>query len=145
MAKKLPVSLQMSKLEDRCYKFNQDEDCTLIDFRHIVDSDLSYSENLDNLKSEYPGFNWEKPATPKVKEYEEQVIDQLRVEADPYSYDIVKKYKIESLQRDSRRADRLSKKLDVCETRPTRSPSKLGACPVKTVRVKKHLRCKPRN
>jgi len=72
------------------------------------------------------------------------VIDGLRAEAEPYSYDIIKGSKVEKLERDSRRADRLKKKLEVCEARPVRKPSRPGTCRVKQVKVREYKRCLPR-
>lgn len=145
MARKLPVALQVQKLEDRCYKFNPEDDCTIIDWKHVVDPELTYSENLEVLKSEYPGFGWEKPKEPPVKEYEEMVIDGLRAEAEPYSYDIIKGYKLEALQRDSRRAERLGEKLEICNIelgKPRKT--KPGVCKRRSVKVDSHYRCPPR-
>lgn len=143
MARRLPTSRQIEILENRCVKFN--DNCDEIDFVSEVDSSLTFGENEANIISLYPQFIWEDP-DPKVpvKFYEEQVIDQLRSEAEPYSYDIIKGYKLEELKRDSRRAVRLGKKLEACESRPTRPPSRPGKCRVRTVEVREHTRCPPR-
>ncbi len=145
MARKLPVALQIQKLEDRCNKFNPTEDCTLVDFDHVVDKTLNYTENLDNLRSEYPGFAWDKRADPKVREFEEMVIDGLRDEAEPYNYEIVKTYKVRGLERKARKLDKTESALEKCQetgTQPRRSTP--GTCSIKSVQVKKHKRCKPR-
>lgn len=146
MARKLPVALQIQKLADRCYKFNPSEDCTLVDFDHVVDKTLTFSENLGNLRGEYPGFEWDKRADPRVREFEEMVIDGLRDEAEPYNYDIVKSYKVRGLERKARKLDRTESALEKCQeagSQPRRSTP--GTCSIKSVKVKSHKRCKPRN
>ena len=145
MARKLPVALQIQKLEDRCYKFNPEGDCTLIDFDHVVDKTLTYSENLSNLKSEYPGFEWEKPEEPPVKAYEEMVIEGLRAEAEPYSYDIIKGYKVKALERKARKLAKTETALEECKVEVAKPrKTKPGVCKIKTVKVESHYRCPPR-
>ena len=144
MARRLPTILQIQKLEDRFCRLNED-DCGAIDFRAEVDNSLTYGENQANIESRYSQYIWEEqdPDIP-ARQIEEAVIEGLQEEADPYSYTILKKYKIKALERDSRRATRLSKKLDECEATPRRTPSRPGVCRRKTVEVRKYLRCPPR-
>ncbi len=143
--RRLPVALQIQKLEDRGSKFNPSEDCTLVDFDHVVDKTLNFTENLDNLRSEYPGFAWDKRADPKVREFEEMIIDGLRAEAEPYNYDIVKSYKVRGLERKTRKLDKTESALEKCQetgTQPRRSTP--WTCSIKTGQVDAHKRCKPR-
>jgi len=144
LACRLPTRLQIQKLEDRFCRLNE-EDCGAIDFRAEVDNSLTYGENQANIESSYPQYVWEAP-DPGIpaRAIEEAVIEGLQEEADPYSYAIVKKYKVKALERDSRRASRLTKKLDKCEATPRRAPSRPGVCRRKTVKVREYLRCLPR-
>ncbi len=144
MARRLPTRIQIQKLEDRFCRLNED-DCGAIDFRAEVDNSLTYGENQANIESRYSQYVWEDP-DPEIpaRAIEEAVIEGLQSEADPYSYTIMKKYKVEALQRDSRRSIRLSKKLDECEATPRRAPSKPGVCRRKTVEVREYRRCLPR-
>lgn len=145
MARKLPVALQIQKLENRCYKFNPSKDCAFVDFGQVVDKSLTFSENLINLRSEYPGFDWDKRADPRAREYEEMVITGLREEAEPYKYDIVKTYKVRGLERKARKLDRTESALEKCRekgAKPRRT--KPGTCSIKTVKVDSHYRCNPR-
>ena len=106
---------------------------------------LTYGENQANIESRYSQYVWEAPEPDfPARALEEAVIEGLQEEADPYSYTIVKKYKVEALQRDSRRATRLTKKLEDCEATPRRAPSRPGICRRKTVKVRKYSRCPPR-
>ncbi len=144
MARRLPTRIQIQKLEERFCRLNE-EDCGAIDFRAEVDNSLTYGENQANIESSYSQYVWEDP-DPGIpaRQLEEAVIEGLQEEADPYSYTILKKYKVEALQRDSRRATRLTKKLDECEATPRRAPSKPGVCRIKTVEVREYRRCLPR-
>ncbi len=145
MARRLPTRLQIQNLEDRFCRLNE-EDCGAIDFRAEVDESLTYGENKANIESRYSQYIWEDP-DPDIpaRAIEEAVIEGLQTEADPYSYTILKKYKVEALQRDSRRATRLSKKLSDCEATPRRLPSKPGVCRQKTIKVTGYSRCPPRS
>jgi len=144
MARRLPIRLQIQKLEDRFCRLNE-EDCGAIDFRAEVDESLTYGENQANIESRYSQYIWEDP-DPDIpaRAIEEAVIEGLQTEADPYSYTILKKYKVEALQRDSKRATRLSKKLSDCEAAPRRLPSRPGVCKRKTIKVTGYSRCPPR-
>ena len=145
MAKQLPIGLQRSKLQDVFCNYNE-EDCGtgVIDWKHALDSSLSYAENRQVLRSTYPGYNWDPPEKIAPRAYDEMIIEGLREEADPLSYTVVKKLKVEGLERDSRRAKRLSKKLEDCEAKPIRKTYRPGTCKVKTIKVKSYSRCKPR-
>ena len=82
MARRLPVSLQISKLQDRFCKLNIEECGTgVIDWKHVIDQDLTYSENLGVLQSQYPPYDWEAPEKVPARAYEEMVIDGLRARA----------------------------------------------------------------
>ncbi len=145
MARRLPIGPQISKLQDRFCKQNVKECGTgVIDWKYVVDQSLTYSENLGVLQSQYPQYDWEEPEKVPARAYEEMVIEGLREEAEPYGYDIIKEYKIEALQRDSRRAERLGKKLEECQDLPRRLPSRPGVCRTKRVHVDSHWRCLPR-
>ena len=143
MARRLPTRIQIQKLEDRFCRLNE-EDCGAIDFRAEVDESLTYGENQANIESQYSQYIWTEPEKVPARAYEEQVIEGLKAEAEPYAYDLVKSYKLEALQRDSRRADRLDKKLEECRDLPRRPPSKPGVCRTKRVHVDQHWRCLPR-
>ncbi len=142
MARRLPTVLQIQNLEDLCNRLN--EDCN-IDFRAEIDDSLTFGENKANLIANFPQFIWEDTGkAPPARFFEEEIIDQLRREAEPFNFDVIKRSRVESLQRDSRRAVRLGKKLETCEARPVRLPSRPGVCAVKSVSVKSYERCPPR-
>ena len=82
MARRLPIGLQISKLQDRFCKYNVEECGTgVIDWKHVTDKTLTYSENLEALQSQYPQYDWDKPEEPRVREYEEMVIARARARA----------------------------------------------------------------
>ena len=145
MARRLPTKLQISHAENFFCERNPPCDALdLIDMKATMDGTLTFKENLEALREEYPQFNWAEKVELGPRSYERQIVDDARAQVSDFSYDIIKKSKIESLQRAEGRSRRLQKKLEICETQPVRRPSRPGVCELKTVEVVSHRRCAPR-
>ena len=74
-----------------------------------MDATLTFKENLEALKTEYPQFNWAEKVEVGPRSYEKEIVDSARKDVGEFSYDILKKSKIESLQRTERRSERLQR------------------------------------
>ena len=144
MARVLPKALVIKKIEDLFCQLNDPCDPQVLDLHATVDPTLSFRENVSILREEYPQFSWVKGEIPTARSYEKEIVADARAQVSDFSYDILKKSKIEGLQRTERRATRLLKKLETCEARPLKRPSRPGQCERKTVEVVSHRRCAPR-
>ena len=145
MARRLPTKLQISHAENFFCERNPPCDALdLIDMQAVIDGSLTMRENIQALQEQYPQFNWSEKAEIGPSSYEKEIVDSARKDVGEFSYDILKKSKIESLQRAEGRSRRLQKKLEICETQPVRRPSRPGVCDLKTVEVVSHRRCAPR-
>ena len=143
LARRLPTTLQLQHAERLCERLNRPIDCERVDFRALVSDRETYSENLESIANAHPELQWEE-RTMGPKSLEEAQVWEASDMVDEFSYGVVKKSKIKKLERDSRRAGRLKKKLVECEEIPRRYPSKPGTCRIKTVKVGSYSRCPPR-
>lgn len=146
MAKLLPLTLQIKHAKKFFCNLNPPCDAIDdIDFKHAMDKTLSYAENIENLSYEYPEYRWSRVEEIKPKTYEKMFIESLREQAEPLSYDVVKSYKLEDLERKARKLGKTEKKLTQCRLEAAKPrKTRPGVCRVKTVRVKAYKRCLPR-
>jgi hypothetical protein len=93
MASRLPKHLQIRALKSRFKKLNPLADIQAIDFTATVGKREGFTESLEGMKTQYPQYTWIKKRDP----YEGMVIEDLRTQAKPYRYDIVKMSQLRKL------------------------------------------------
>lgn len=115
MARRLPFELQKLNIKNKFCK-NYPDECDLIDFDAVMDRTLTYQENVETLRSEYPQYRWNEEPKITARTYEKEFISDLKEQAGQYSYDVVKKYKLSRLEGAENRAIKLKEELDKCLT-----------------------------
>ena len=145
MARRLPTKLQISHAENFfCARNPPCDALDELDLDGVMDRTLTFKENLEALKTEYPQYNWAEKVEVGPRSYEKEIVADARAQVSDFSYDILKKSKIESLQIAEGGSKRLQRKLETCEALPKQKPPRPGTCRIKTVEVSAHRRCMPR-
>jgi len=62
---RLPNVLQEDLLRLKVNKYNPEFDIQGIDFKGLIGSKENFGENLEIMKNNYPGLNWENPHDPR--------------------------------------------------------------------------------
>lgn len=146
MARVLPYKLQVQKFENLFCGLNPPcDDLDLLDLPSVVDRTLSYKENLSSLVDEYPQYVWREPKEITARTYEKEIIADLQDQAKEYSYAVLKSYKIKNLERKARKLGKTEIALESCKLEKAKPRKTIpGTCRIKTVGVKSHRRCLPR-
>jgi len=84
----LPKELQIRMLRDLFERLNPGVGADIIDWESYV-TEKEYDENLENLRRAYPYYNWETPAPPPPKTYDEIALESLRREVEEFGGVIV--------------------------------------------------------
>ena len=146
MAKRLPMTLQIKHAKNLFCDLNPPCDAIdEVDFKHAMDKNLSYAENISELEGSYPEYRWQTPEEITPKRYEALVIEDIKTQIEPMSYAVVKSRQLAVLERQSRKLGRTEKALSVCKVeRDKPRPSPPGVCEIKSVKVRSYKRCLPR-
>ena len=82
MARRLPTKLKISHAENFfCARNPPCDALDELDLHGVMDRTLTFKENLEDLKTEYPLYNWAEKVDVGPRSYEKEIVADARARA----------------------------------------------------------------